>query len=144
MSPAAATTLSKSFTTDVKKILLRIRASIAMIHCLNSRATPDINTRLTNVINNIGAQWDHRQAMWNRDPAMVNRQTTIGDFWSEWVQDYYPWLIRHTTTWAQNTINILRGFAAPRTGNDARIVLEVLANLEGQLVGLTIDTSRMN
>jgi hypothetical protein len=38
----------------------------------------------------------------------------------------------------------MRGIWAPRTDELAPTVLELLANLEAQLAGLTIDTSRMN
>jgi chitinase len=130
--------------TEVRKVLANLRASIGMIHYLNYRGIPDVNQRLTNVVNNVGAQWNHGQAMWNADPANASRQTTVGDFWSEWIQDYYVWLIRHTSAWAQDTIWTMRGIWAARTGDDARTVLERIANLEAQLVGLAIDTTRMN
>jgi chitinase len=128
------------------QVLVALRASIGMLGYLNYRGTPDINQRVTNVINDMSAQWDHGQAMWNAQTANQNqnRQTTVGDFWSEWVQDHYPWLIRHTTTWAQNPINTMRLYWDPRSGDEARIVMENLTSLEAQLVGLTIDTSRMN
>lgn len=103
-------------------------------------APPNVNRRLTNVINDMGAQW-------NRDRANVNnpaRQVTVGGFWSEWAKDYYPWLISHTTTWAENTIRAMSEFWGPRTGEQARVVLENLRNLEAQLVGLTLDTSGIN
>jgi chitinase len=43
-------------TADPTKVLLRLRASIGMIHYLNYRGIPDVNQRLTNVVNDIGAQ----------------------------------------------------------------------------------------
>jgi hypothetical protein len=82
--------------------------------------------------------------MWNADPSNQHRQTTVGDFWSEWVQDYYPWVITHATTWAQNTITTMRNNCGPSTDDRSKIILEILASLEAQLTGLTIDTSRMN
>jgi chitinase len=70
-------------TTDPTEVLLHLRASIGMIHYLNYRGIPDVNQRLTNVVNDICAQWNHAQTMWNAAPAMASRQTTVGDFWSE-------------------------------------------------------------
>jgi chitinase len=131
-------------TSNPTEVLLTLRASIGMIHYLNHRGIPDVNQRLTNVVNDIGAQWNHGQTMWNADPAMASRQTTVGDFWSEWIKDYYVWLVRYTSAWAQDTIWTMRGIWAARTDESAATVLELLANLEAQLIGLTIDTSRMN
>jgi chitinase len=67
------------------QVLVALRASIGMLGYLNYQGTPDINQRVTNVINDMGAQWDHGQAMWNAQTANQNRnrQTTVGDFWSE-------------------------------------------------------------
>jgi chitinase len=131
-------------TADPTEVLLHLRASIGMIYYLNYRGIPDVNQRLTNVVNDIGAQWNHAQTMWNAAPAMASRQTTVGDFWSEWIQSYYVWLIFYTSAWAHDTIWTMRGIWAPRTDELAPTVLELLANLEAQLAGLTIDTSRMN
>jgi hypothetical protein len=65
------------------KLLLRLQASIGMIHCLDYRGTHDINRRLTGIVNNMGDMWNHGQAMWNANPANKHSQATVGYFWSK-------------------------------------------------------------
>lgn len=145
MSPENVEKYSKSFTVeDTMKILLHLRASIGLIHYLNHRGTPDVNQRLTNVVNDMGDQWNHAQAVWNVNPANGNDQTTVGDYWSEWLQDKFPYVVLRMTVWAQSTITTMRGYWGPSTDGRSRTVLEILNSLESQLAGLTIDTSRMN
>jgi hypothetical protein len=76
----------------------------------------------------------------------VNPQnpTTVGDFWSEWLQDYYPWVILQTTGWIQRTIDTMRRYWGVSTDERTSTVLKILGSLELQLTGLSIDTSRMN
>ncbi|RYO73793.1 hypothetical protein DL762_009959 [Monosporascus cannonballus] len=63
-------------------VLLRLRASIGMIRYLNHRGTPNINGRLAIIVNNVGLQWEHGEAMWNA--AHPNDMVAIADFWREW------------------------------------------------------------
>jgi chitinase len=142
---ASPGTLGSTFNIpNTVRMLTEMRASIGLIRYLNHRGVPDINSRLTNIVNDMGDQWNHGQAVWNAMPANTNAQTTIGDFWSEWVQDFFPWLIVHTIDFVQNAITEMRNYWAVSTDDRAQAVLDVLASLEAQLTGLTIDTSRMN
>jgi hypothetical protein len=36
-----------------------------MLRYLDSTGTPNVNQRLTDVVNNVGDQWNHGQAVWN-------------------------------------------------------------------------------
>lgn len=96
---------------------------------------PNIDQRLTNIVNDIGDQWNHGQAVWN---------AAKGDFWSEWVQGYYPWAILRTTTWTQIITDTMRQYWGVSTNYRSRTVLEILSSLESQLTGLSIDTTRMS
>lgn len=54
------------------------------------------------------------------------------------------WLISRTLALAQDTLWMVRGTWDSRIGNDSRIVLEPITNLEAQLRGLTIHTRKMD
>lgn len=92
----------------------------------------------------MGDQWNYVQAVWNAMPANVKAQPTIEDFWSESVQDFFPWLIVHKAYFVQNAITEMRNYWAGSADDRAQAVLDILASLEAQLTGLPIDTSRMN
>jgi hypothetical protein len=73
-----------SFTLDdTVDLLLKIKACVGMFRYLDYTGAPNVNRRLTDVVNNVGDQWNHGQAVWNA--ANPNNQVFIGDFWSEWV-----------------------------------------------------------
>lgn len=120
-------------------VLLRLRASIGLINYLNHQGTPNVNARLTNIVNNAGAQWQHGQATYNA--ANPNNQVAIGDFWSEWAEDFFAWLILHTRNFVQYGIDQMRRYWGVGTNEITNEVLEILRNLEDQLNRLSIDTS---
>ncbi|CAE7218123.1 hypothetical protein PTTW11_10992 [Pyrenophora teres f. teres] len=112
-----------SFSLDgTVDLLTTLRACLDMLRYLDSTGTPNVNQSLTDVVNNVGDQWNHGQAVWNA--ANPNNQVFIGDFWSEWVQDYYPHIII--------------------TDARASAVLNVLGSLESQLGTFAINTAGMN
>lgn len=60
--------------------LLNEKASIGLICYTNYRGVPEINSRLTNIVNDMGYQWIYGQAVWIAMPGNANAETTIGDF----------------------------------------------------------------
>lgn len=81
---ASPGTLESTFNIpNTVRMLTEMRASIGLICYLNYRGVPDINSRLRNMVNDMGDQWNHGQAVWNAMPANANAQTTIGDSYSE-------------------------------------------------------------
>ncbi|CAN9123838.1 unnamed protein product [Alternaria alternata] len=98
-----------SFTlNDTVNLLVTMRACVGMLRYLDHTGTPNVNRRLTDVVNNVGAQWNHGQAVWNA--ANPNNRVFVGDFWSEWVQDYYPAIILHVETYVQYAIDQMRQY----------------------------------
>jgi hypothetical protein len=96
-----------SFTlNDTVDLLLTLRASLGMLRYIDSTGTPNVNQRLSDVVNNVGDQWNHGQAVWNA--AHPNNQVFMGDFWSEWVQDYYPYIITYVEEYVQFGIDEMR------------------------------------
>ncbi|CAN9232966.1 unnamed protein product [Alternaria alternata] len=132
-----------SFTlNDTVNLLVTMRACVGMLRYLDHTGTPNVNRRLTDVVNNVGAQWNHGQAVWNA--ANPNNRVFVGDFWSEWVQDYYPAIILHVETYVQYAIDQMRQYWGVSTDARAPAVLNILASLESQLGTLTINTAGMN
>ncbi|CAN9352610.1 unnamed protein product [Alternaria alternata] len=132
-----------SFTlNDTINLLVTMRACVGMLRYLDHTGTPNVNRRLTDVVNNVGAQWNHGQAVWNA--ANPNNRVFVGDFWSEWVQDYYPAIILHVETYVQYAIDQMRQYWGVSTDARAPAVLNILASLESQLGTLTINTAGMN
>jgi chitinase len=128
---------------DANTILVKIRAAIATIRYLSHTGTPDVNARLTGVINNVGAQWRHAQEIWNA--GHPNDPTTVGDFWTEWVKDFFDvWLIKHVRKWAQGAIDILREAWNSSADPGAQGVLDALNSLNKELKTLKIDTSKFH
>ncbi|KAJ4142851.1 hypothetical protein NW754_010290 [Fusarium falciforme] len=107
---------------DRSKVLERIRNAIAMIHYLNRREGVDVNTRLTNIVNNIETQLRH-WGLWNEQHP--DDQTRIADFWRQWALNQFEHLVTHTQQWA-----------------NAPGAVQVLNSLEAELATLIVDTSR--
>jgi len=115
---------------------------VGMLSYLDYTGTPNVNRRLTDVVNNVGDQWNHGQAVWNA--AKPNNRDFIGDFWSKWVQEYYPTVILHVETYVHYAIDQMRQYWEVITEARAPTVLNILASLESQLGTFTINTAGMN
>jgi hypothetical protein len=134
---------SKSFTIpDTVELLTTLRACVGLIKYLDYTGTPNVNQRLSNIVNDMKDQWNHGQAAWNA--AHPNDPVFIGDFWSEWLQDYYPWVILFVTEYVQIGIDDMRRYWGVSTDDRAPAVLNVMASPKSQLGGLTINTANMN
>lgn len=121
-----------------------LRDSIAFINYMNHQGVPDVNGRLTTIVNNVGAQWRHAQDVYNGlNPGLL--PTTINLFWSEWVQDFFGvYIIGHTREFVQFGIDEMRRNWGVRTGALALQINEELRSLEDQLANLSINTANMN
>lgn len=125
---------------DAEYILGKIRGTIAAIRYLGHTATPNVNSYLTSIINNVGAQWRLSQRLHNVNHP--NDQTKIGDFWTEWVKDFYvTFIIGNAKRWAQAAIDGLKEAWESSTDANAQEVLDALTSLDTQLKTVTIDTS---
>lgn len=124
-----------------QKILRRIKAAIATIRYLNYGGDPNVNYRLTQIVNNAGAQWRHSQQIHNANNP--NDLTTIGDYWSEWIIDFFEKLVSHTKNWCMVTITKLRNHWGVRTGAEAQQILDALSSLQAALPTLYIETGLM-
>ncbi|KAI4621511.1 hypothetical protein J4E80_003881 [Alternaria sp. BMP 0032] len=124
-----------------QKILRRIKAAIATIRYLNYEGDPNVNYRLTQIVNNAGAQWRHSQQIHNANNP--NDLTTIGDYWSEWIIDFFEKLVSHTKNWCMDTITKLRKHWGVRTGAEAQQILDALSSLQAALPTLYIKTDHM-
>ncbi|KAM0302887.1 hypothetical protein ACHAPM_003672 [Fusarium culmorum] len=123
-----------------EKILGRMRNSLSNTHYLNRRVAPDVNTRLTNIVNDVETQLRHAQNLWNANHP--NDQTRIADFWREWAIDQFDHLVAHTRTWAGDLIAEMRRWWGVSTHSQAADVLEVLNTLEAELATIHVDTTR--
>lgn len=142
MSRAKLTKLAANVDTP-RQVMIVLRASISFINYLNFQATPNVNTRLTNIVNNAGAQWRHAQDVYN-GINIGSLPVTVEPFWSEWVQDFFGvFLIDHTRSFVQWGIDEMRKYWAVRTGEDADLILGQLDSLEAQLANLAIKTDGM-
>ena len=77
-----------------------------MIKYLNKQNQPNVNNRLTAIVNNIDDQFRASQAAHNA--AYPKDKTTIAHFWSEWIKALYPWAIYRVKTVATAAIDLLR------------------------------------
>lgn len=91
---------------DAMEVIGKIRAAIAAIKYSNHGQHPDFNGRLTVIVNNIGDQLRASQDAYNK--AFSDDQTTIADFWSEWIRALYPWATQHIRTWGNKAIGRMR------------------------------------
>ncbi|KAM0397796.1 hypothetical protein ACHAQC_003457 [Fusarium culmorum] len=123
-----------------EKILGRMRNSLSNTHYLNRRVAPDVNTRLTNIVNDVETQLRHAQNLWNANHP--NDQTRIVDFWREWAIDQFDHLVAHTRTWAGDLIAEMRRWWGVSTHSQAVDVLEVLNTLEAELATIHVDATR--
>jgi hypothetical protein len=119
----------------------KIRAGIAAINYLNHQNPPNVNGRLTAIVNNIGAQFRASQDAHNA--AFPNDPTTVGDFWFEWIRALYPTAITRTRTWAAESIRLLRETWINSADAGAQEILDFLTTYESDLEYLEIDTSSM-
>jgi hypothetical protein len=126
---------------DAMAVIVKIRAGIAAIKYLNHQNPPNVNGRLTAIVNNVGAQFRASQNAHNA--AFSNDPTTIGDFWFEWIRALYPAAITHTRTWATEAIRLLRETWDNSADAGAQEILDFLTAYEGDLESLEIDTSSM-
>jgi len=120
-------------------VLTRLRAAIGLIRYLNYQGTPNVNQRLTNIINNAGEQWRLGQDQWNAaNPG--GPRVLIGDFWEEWTVDFFQWLISHTRDFVTEGIKQMTRYLGVATNDNAPQVLEILRVFSDELTGLEIDT----
>ena len=123
-----------------EKVLNRIRLAISVIKYLNHHGTPHINSRLTNIINDVHAQWLYGETVWNGNNP--GNHVRIAAFWREWTEHFFSTrVIAHTREKTVKYIAEMRKFWATMEGEKALQVMEILQTLEGELVGLSIDTS---
>jgi hypothetical protein len=57
------TQFSNPTLDNTLNLLINLRASIGLIHYLNYQGTHNVNQRLTNIVNDMGDQWSHGQAV---------------------------------------------------------------------------------
>ncbi|KAF2743763.1 glycoside hydrolase family 18 protein [Sporormia fimetaria CBS 119925] len=130
---------------DPDYVLTRIRASIAMIHYLNSRGTPNINQHLTTIVNNVAAQWKHGQLSYNEDHE---EEVQVHEFWKEWIIDFFStFLVAHAKEFCEDLIDRMEevwGAVNFDTDDEAAAVIEQLHELKNNLDSLTINTSGFN
>tara|TARA_R110002003_G_scaffold86_1_gene7088 strand:+ start:2217 stop:2651 length:435 start_codon:yes stop_codon:yes gene_type:complete len=125
---------------DAQYTLGKIRATIATIRYLSYTSKPDVNGFLTTIVNNVGAQWKLSQSVYNA--AHPDDKTTIGDFWSEWVKDFYSkFLITKARDFCREAIDALRETWTDSENAGAQGILDALTSLDTQLKTLKIDTS---
>ncbi|KAJ4374391.1 hypothetical protein N0V83_003132 [Neocucurbitaria cava] len=125
---------------DAQYILGQVRGTIGAIRYLSHTGTPEVNGFLTAIINNVGAQWRLSQQVHNANHP--NDRTAIGDFWSEWVKDFYAnFVIGNARNWAREAIDGLREAWTNSADPGAQQILDALTSLDTQLETLTIDTS---
>lgn len=94
---------------DAVYILEKIRSAIAAVRYLNIQTTPNVNSHLTSIVNNVGAQWRHSQQVYNMNHP--DDPTSIGDFWTEWVKDFYDvFVVRDALKFCRTAIDALRRF----------------------------------
>ena len=117
-----------------------IRTGISVIRYLNQHGTPPVNSRLTNIINDVYAQWLYGQKTWNgNNPGNPVR---VAEFWREWAQDFFSdFVIREARKKTARYIAEMRRFWAAMSGEKALQVMEILQSFENELPGLRIDTS---
>jgi hypothetical protein len=102
-----------------------------------------VNQRLTNVINDIGDQWNHAErtygALHPTNPA------PIGEFWREWSKDFFDiFVVNYTQSFVRECIRQMRMYWGVATGETAFSVLETLRTMEDELANLSIDTRGFN
>lgn len=71
ISPTRWTNLA-SDPSEGNYVLMKLRAAIANIYYLNRQTTPNVNGRLTTVVNNVGVQWEYAEQRWNQDQVWLS------------------------------------------------------------------------
>ncbi|KAH6642460.1 hypothetical protein C7974DRAFT_372393 [Boeremia exigua] len=126
---------------DAMKAIRKIRAALAMLKYLNNQNQPNVNGRLTARINNIGDRFRALQAAHNA--AYPDDQTTIAEFWSEWVKALYTWAIYRVNTVATAAIDLLRETMENSSDPGAQNIMSFMEAYELDLKRLEINTSSM-
>lgn len=126
---------------DAMKVIRKVRAAIAMIKYLNNQIQPNVNGRLTAIVNNIGDQFRASQTAYNA--AYPNDKTTVADFWSEWIKALYPWAIYRVKTVATPALNLLRETWENSSDPGAQNIMSLVESYESDLLALEIKTSAM-
>lgn len=125
---------------DAQYILGRIRATIASIRYLGYKGTPKVNSFLTTIINDVGAQWRLSQRIHNVNHP--DDQTAISDFWSEWVKDFFiNFVTKNAKDFCREAIDLVRETWTNSADAGAQEILDALISLESQMGEMTIDTS---
>ncbi|KAH4924798.1 hypothetical protein HBI70_096700 [Parastagonospora nodorum] len=125
---------------DAEYTLDLIRGTIGSIRYLSYTDRPSVSSFLTTIINNAGAQWRLSQQVHNMNHP--NDQTAIGDFWSEWVKDFYiNFLLENARNFAREAIDALRETWTNSADFRAQEVLDALTNLDTEVQALSIDSS---
>jgi hypothetical protein len=125
---------------DAQYVLGKIRAAIATIRYLSFTSKPNVHGHLTTIVNNIGTQWKLSQSVYNA--ANPNDKTTIGDFWSVWVKDFYEkYLVGKARAFCREAIDKLRETWTDSENEGAQGILDALTALDTQLKDLKIDTT---
>lgn len=123
-------------------MLQRLRATLGTVHYLDLRSTPNVNSKLTTVVNNLGKQWQYGQDSYNN--INLTAPTNVADFWKEWRDDLFEDLVAWTKEFVEFGIKEMRKYWSVTTGETARQVLEILRGMENDVNALSIDTSGFN
>ncbi|KAH6957703.1 hypothetical protein BKA56DRAFT_562252 [Ilyonectria sp. MPI-CAGE-AT-0026] len=125
---------------DIDYVLGVLRACVAMFEYMNSDTSPGPNVfgKTSNIINDILHQLSHAELLWQRKHP--DNHVAIGQFFLEWLRDYYGFVTAHAKKFLRETTSEAEAYWKQQTSEQAMQVRETLFWLNFRLDDLHIRT----
>ncbi|KAL6401421.1 hypothetical protein AUP68_15291 [Ilyonectria robusta] len=125
---------------DIDYVLGVLRACVAMFEYMNtdSSSGPNVFGKTSNIINDILHQLSHAELLWEKKHP--DNHVAIGQFFLEWLRDYYGFVTAHTKKFLRETTSEAEAYWKQQTGEQAMQVRETLFWLNFRLDDLHIRT----
>ncbi|KAF7544087.1 hypothetical protein G7Z17_g10230 [Cylindrodendrum hubeiense] len=125
---------------DIDYVVGILRAGVATFSYMNSEGVPGPNVidKLSTIINDILLQLVYAENLFGKEHRDI--RVFIGQFFYEWIQDYYGVVTTKAQVFLRGVIKKVKETWGPRTGEKAKHVLEIIGSLEPEIANLHIRT----
>lgn len=137
--PITESKWGKQAQNNIDYVLGILRAGVATFDYMNSDGPgPNLYNKLSNVINDILLQMVYAENLFEREHCDI--QIRIGQFFLEWLKDYYGQVTIKAQAFLRGVIKEVKKNWGPQTGEKAKQVMEIISSLEPQIAKLHIRT----